>query len=113
MESIVYEYAALPEEQAILVVQIAKSQNLLFGGTENYLVTRELNRLASREQKLSMLECLFAVSAADDAISSVESNTVRQIAAELQLDHSDFIEVRRRFREHLAVLKKSRDPRGN
>ena len=106
MERIVMDHAGLPEEQSILVVQIAKSQNLLFGGTENFLVTRELNRIASREQKLALLECLFAVCAADESISTAEDTVVRQVADELHLEHSDFIEVRRRFREHLAVLKK-------
>ena len=93
---------------------MAKSQNLLFGGTENYLVTRELNRIASREQKLALLDCLFAVSAADESISTVEDNVIRQIAAELRLEHREFIEVRSRFRDHLAVLKKptSDDPTG-
>src|SRR4026208_1952188 len=37
MERIVMEKSGLSEELAILVVQIAKSQNELFGGTENYL----------------------------------------------------------------------------
>jgi len=107
MERIVRELGGLPEEQAILVVQMAKSQTALFGGTENFLVTREYNRIASREQKLALLECLFAVSAADRSISTVEDNEVRKISRELQLEHSDFIAARSAFREHLAVLKQS------
>jgi uncharacterized tellurite resistance protein B-like protein len=106
MEQLVVERGGLPEEQAIIVVQMAKTQNLLFGGTENYLVAREFNRLATRDQKLSLLHCLFAVGAADESISSTESNVVRQIAAELELDHDDFIAVRSRFREQLAVFQK-------
>jgi uncharacterized tellurite resistance protein B-like protein len=89
-----------------LVVQIAKSQATLFGGTENFLVTREFNKMASREQKLALLECLFAVSAADESISNVEDREVRQIANELQLTHQDFINARLMYKEHLAVLKK-------
>ena len=106
MEQIVVERGGLPEEQAIIVVQMAKTQNLLFGGTENYLVAKEFNRLATRDQKLSLLHCLFAVGAADDSISATESNVVRQIAEELELDHPDFIAVRSRFREHLSVFQK-------
>lgn len=109
MERIVSKLGGLPEEQAIIVVQMAKTQNLLFGGTENYLVTREFNRIASREEKLALLDCLFAVSAADETITTVESNVIRQIAEELLLDHADFIEVRSRFRDRLAVLKTSRE----
>src|SRR5262249_50096802 len=46
MERIVATQGSLPEELAPVVVQMAKSQNLLFGATENYLVTREFERLA-------------------------------------------------------------------
>jgi len=106
MEQIVVEPGGLPEEQATLVVQMAKTQNLLFGGTENYLVAKEFNRIATREQKLSLLHCLFAVGAADDSISATENNVVRQIAEELNLEHADFIAVRSRFREHLAVFRR-------
>ena len=106
MERIVHELGGLPEEQAILVVQMAKTQALLFDGTENFLVTREYNRIATREQKLALLECLFAVSSADRSISTVEDNEVRKISRELQLEHADFIAARSAFREYLAVLKK-------
>ena len=110
MEQVIMQRAGLPEAQAILVVQIAKTQNLLFGGTENYLVTREFERLATREQKLALLDCLFAVSSADESISVVEDNEIRQITSELRLDHSDFIAARVAYREHLAVLKKPSGP---
>ena len=106
MERIVMEHGELSEEQALIVVQMSKSQNLLFGGTENFLVTREMRRAATREQKIALLDCLFAVSAADDSISTAEDGVIRQIATELLLEHADFIGVRARYREHLAVLKK-------
>jgi uncharacterized tellurite resistance protein B-like protein len=105
MERIVRELGNLSEEQAILVVQMAKTQSLLFAGTENFLVTREYSRLATHEEKLGLLECLFAVSAADESISSVEDHEVRRIAAELGLGHADFIAARTDFRQYLAVLK--------
>jgi len=108
MERIVADHGRLPDPQAVLVVRMAKSHNLLFGGTDNYLVTRELSRIADRDRKVAILECLFAVSAADDSVSTVEDNTIRQIAAELLLERTDVVAARRLVREHLAVLKKSR-----
>ncbi len=110
MEQMVMEKGGLPEEQAVLVVQMAKTQNLLFGGTENFLVTREFNRIASPEQKFGLLHCLFAVSAADETISTLEDNEVSQIADELRIEHKDYIAVRSAFRDYLAVLKKSPGP---
>ena len=106
MERIVMERGGLPEAQALIVVQMAKSQNTLFGGTEDYLVTREFNNIATLEEKLALLHCLFAVGAADESISTVEDNQVSQIADELRIEHKDFIAVRSTFRDYLAVLKK-------
>jgi uncharacterized tellurite resistance protein B-like protein len=105
MERIVMKESGLPEELALVVVQMAKTQNQLFGSTENYLVTREFERIATREQKLALLECLFAVTAADDVITSAEDNVVKQISSELKLSHSEYIAARSRFKEHLAVLR--------
>ncbi len=105
MERIVMEQSGLPEEQAIIVVQIAKHQNLLFGGTENFLVTREFNKISTREQKLSLLTCLFSVAAATNLISVAEDNEIRQVADELGLSHQDFIAIRSQFRDKLAVLR--------
>jgi len=112
MERIVMQEGGLPEPQAVLVVQIAKSQNIHFGGTENFLVTREFNRLATREQKIALLHCLFGVSASDESISTVEDNEIRKISRELEFTHWDFIAVRLAHREHLAVLKKPKPPPG-
>lgn len=105
MERLVMQQGGLSEEMAILVVQIAKTQTQLFGGTENYLVTREFERVATREQKLALIECLFAVTATDADISMAEDNVVKQIASELKLSHSEYIAARSRFREHLSILK--------
>jgi uncharacterized tellurite resistance protein B-like protein len=110
MERIVQERSGLPEEQAILVVQMAKTQSRLFGGTENFLVTREFNNIATREQKLALLHCLYAVSAADQSISTVEDNEISMIAKELMLSHDDLVEARMAFRDYLAVLKKPPTP---
>ncbi len=106
MERIVTEFSGLPEEQAIIVVQIAKTQNKLFGATEDFLVTREFNKIATRDQKLALLDCLFAVAAAEDLVSFDEDNEIRQIAQELQLEHRDFIAVRSKYRDQLSILRK-------
>jgi uncharacterized tellurite resistance protein B-like protein len=105
MERIVVEHGGIPEDQAIIVVQIAKHQNLLFGATENFLVTREFNQISTREQKLALLDCLYAVASASDLVTMPEDNEIRQIASELLLSHQEFISIRSRFRDHLKVLK--------
>ncbi len=105
MERLVSRHGGLPEEQAIIVVQLAKSQTLLFGGTEDFLVTREFDRIASVEQKLALLDCLFAVSSAEGGIATVEDNEIRRIAIELKVPHDDYIRVRVAHRRDLNVLR--------
>ncbi len=105
MEEIVERLGHLPEEQAVLVVQIAKSQNRLFGGTEGYLVTREFKEISTPEQRAELLDCLFAVCAADDSISAVEENLVRQIASELGFTLQEFVAARSAYSDKRAVLK--------
>lgn len=111
METIVRRLGHLPEEQAVLAVQIAKSQARLFGGTENFLVSREFNELASREQKEELLDCLFAVSAADDSISSVEEAQIRQIASELGFTHREFVDARSAYSDQREVMRGFREAR--
>ena len=105
MEEIVHGLGHLPEEQSVLVVQIAKSQNRLFGGTENFLVTREFLEISTPEQRQELLDCLFAVSAADASISGSEESQIRQIASELGFSHRDFVQARSAYAEHREVLK--------
>ena len=106
MEEIVADRGALPIDQAALVVRIATSEGLRHGGTEDYIVTREFAGIADRGQKLALLDCLFAVSAVDRMIHTVEDNEIRQIVSELRLEHADFIAARSAHVEHLGVLKK-------
>jgi uncharacterized tellurite resistance protein B-like protein len=105
MERIVMERGGLTAEQAATVVQIAQRQQALFGGTEDYLVTREFASGATREQKQALLDCCMAVAAADADVSVPEDDTVREIASELGLSHADFVAARTSYREYLAVLK--------
>jgi len=107
MEQLVMEHGGLPEEQAVIVIQIAKTQNILFGGTENYLVSREFKEMTSHEQRMALLDCIYAIAAADESISTVEDNEISQIADELRIEHRDFISIRSKYRDSLAVFKKS------
>ena len=110
MEEVVRGVGGLPEEQAVLVVQIAKSQARLFGGTENYLVTREFKQVSTREQRERLLDCLFAVSAADGSITGPEETQVRLIAGELGFTHRELVEARSRWSDYRAVLQGLRPP---
>lgn len=106
MEQIVAERAGIESEQAALIVRIARQAGHS-RGTDDYLIAREFERVASRDEKLKLLDCLFAIAAVDDAIKTVEDNEVRRVASELKLEHADYIEVRKRHLGNLNVLKMS------
>jgi uncharacterized tellurite resistance protein B-like protein len=105
MGRLVAEHGNLPAEQAALVVQIARTQTQRHRGTEDFIVTRAFAAIATREQKLALLDCLFAVSSSDRSILTLEDNEIRRIASELNLEHQDFIRVRGAYTHNLEVLK--------
>lgn len=106
MRTILVKRGGLPAEQAEAVAELARDQSVHEGSTEDFLVTREFRRIASREEMLQLLDCLFALSAAQDTISVVEDNAIRQIASELNLEHHEFIQVRSRYRDQLEIFQK-------
>ena len=108
MVDLVRRAGHLPEEQAMLVVEIAKGQNRLFGGTENYLVTREFRAIASDQERHDLLDCLFAVSAADDEVSAEEEAQIWQIASELGFSHEEYVDVRLAYSDKRTVLRRNR-----
>ena len=107
MERIVAEQGRLTPAQAVIVVQIAKTESLLFRGTEDFRVAQEFRQVATQEEKQALLRCLFAVSASDESVVVAEDNEIRRISMELRIPHADFIGARQEVREHLAVLKKT------
>jgi uncharacterized tellurite resistance protein B-like protein len=107
MVRLVQETSTLPAAQATLVVEIAKSQNRLFGGTENFLVTREFRDVASEAERMDLLHCLFAVASADHAITPDEDAQIWQIAGELGISHAEFVQIRLQYSDKRTVLKRS------
>jgi len=105
MEAIVQTLGHIPSEQAVLAVQIAKAQHRLAGGTESFLVTREFKEIATREQCRELLDCLFAVSAADDSITGAEESVIRQVASELGFSLSELVEIRSAYSDKREILK--------
>lgn len=108
MEEIVQVLGHLPEAQAVLVVEIAKNQVRLFGGTENFRVSRQFRELSDSAQRMELLECVFAISAADESITVAEEGQARQISTELGLTHKEFVAARAAFVEHVEAVKNFR-----
>ena len=101
MEALVTEEGQLSRGQTMVVVQLAKTSNLLFGGTANFLVAREFSSMASYEQKLALMRCLFAVSATDESISLAEEAEIHRIAKELGIQQPDLVALRVSHKRYL------------
>ena len=57
--------------------------------------------MATYEQKLALLRCLFIVSATDDAISIREEGEIHRIASELRIEPADLVALRVAYRKQL------------
>jgi uncharacterized tellurite resistance protein B-like protein len=106
METLVQEHGQLAHDQAMVVVQLAKTASLLFGGTANFLVAREFSTLATYEQKLALMRCLFAVSATDETISVVEESEIHAVAKELRISQPDLVALRVEHGRHLPGVSR-------
>lgn len=104
MEHILMKEGHLSPEQAMLVVSLARTSNLLFGGTADYLVAQEFAHNSTYEEKLGLVGCLFAVSATDQAITMAEETEIHRIANQLRLNPSDLTALRLAHRKHLPGL---------
>jgi uncharacterized tellurite resistance protein B-like protein len=109
MERIVSRLAELAPDETSLVVEIAKSQARLLGGTENYVVTREFRKISTREQRARLLECLYAVAAADGSITGPESSEIVAIAEELGFTRPEANALRAAYRDKLSEFQTRSD----
>jgi uncharacterized tellurite resistance protein B-like protein len=108
MERSLAALSGLSDGEVALAVEIAKSQARLLGGTENYVVTREFRAISSREQRAELLQCLYAVAAADGTISTAESAEIVAIAEELGFTRLEANALRSQYRDKLSELRTER-----
>ncbi len=105
MEQIVVETGAIPEAEAVLVVEMAKTQSKLYGATEDYIITRDWSSRATTDQKLALLRACYLVGAANGSISAEENAALMQIGSEFALDADQVKSVRSEFYEKLSVVQ--------
>jgi uncharacterized tellurite resistance protein B-like protein len=104
MERLVREEGKLTDDQAVLVVGLAKTSNLLFGGTADFEVAREFAESADYDEKLALARCLFAVAATDASISMAEETEIHRILNQLKIQPHDLTALRIAHRTYLPGL---------
>ncbi|HEX7492266.1 MAG TPA: TerB family tellurite resistance protein [Candidatus Limnocylindrales bacterium] len=95
--------AGLDQSQAVLVVEMAKLQEKTSGGTSDYLVTRDFREHSTEQQRLALLRACYHVASADDAITSMESSILFEIAGELDLSRDDAAQIRADFADKVTA----------
>lgn len=105
IEQLLEEHGGLPGAQAVLVAELARTQSLLYGGTEDYLVTRQFRELSTDEERLALLRCCYVVSAADDTITIDESDVLQEIAHELDVEKHAVNAIRNEFAPKLSTMQ--------
>jgi uncharacterized tellurite resistance protein B-like protein len=101
MGQIVTETGGLPPDRATLVVKLAVAEQHRVGGTDGFLVTRELVRIATYAQRVAIIRCLFAVATADERVHHQEGEEIGRIARELRIEPSDLSKIRVEYRQYL------------
>jgi len=111
MEELLREHGGLSADQATIVVGLARTSNLLFGGTADFQVAQEFAEHAAYEDKLALTRCLFAVAATDRSISLAEESEIHRIVNQLKVLPQDLMALRVAHRAFLPGL--SPDPQGD
>jgi uncharacterized tellurite resistance protein B-like protein len=113
MQEILRRIGGLQPETAALAVRAAVHRNELFGATDDFIVTREFRDMSTLKQRQELVNGAFAITAADDSISSKEEAAVRQIAAELGFSDPEYLGMRAKWNNKRDVLKNWPSPRNN
>jgi uncharacterized tellurite resistance protein B-like protein len=104
MESLVQQHGGLEADQTVLVVSLAKTSNLLFGGTADFIVAQEFAERTTYDEKLALARCLFAVGSADRSISTAEEAEIHRIMNHLKILPEDLTRLRLEHRPFLPGL---------
>jgi uncharacterized tellurite resistance protein B-like protein len=95
--------SGLDKSQAVLVVEMAKLQEITSGGTSDYLVTREFRELASQEERLAVMRACYRVASSDESITSMENASLKEIASELDISGEDLAAIRAEFADKISA----------
>lgn len=85
---------AISHERAVLVTEAALAESE--ASLDSYTLTYAFAQSASVEERVRFLDALFAVAAADGAISSEESAEISRITSAIRLEQRHFVEAKRR-----------------
>ncbi len=108
MTRIVAEVGGLDATSTALVVDLARSQAVRFGPTEDYLVTREFKAISTMDDRERLLRCCLLVMAVDDEVDATEAWLVNRMAEELDIERPALNRIRAEFHDKLSGVREVR-----
>jgi uncharacterized tellurite resistance protein B-like protein len=103
------ERAHLGEPDVRLILDLMHHESETLRGLQHHLLNRSFNERATVEQKLDLIDCLYAVAGADGSIGNVEDQEIRRVATALMVPHKDLMAIRSRYKDRLEVMRLMKD----
>jgi uncharacterized tellurite resistance protein B-like protein len=107
------EFARISDSEAKLIVDLLRKEFEVLRSVQSHVLNRAVNAHATDAEKKQVIDCLYAVAAADDLVSDIEEQEIRRIAGALLVSHGELMEIRARYRdriEALQLIKRGRTP---
>ena len=98
------EHARITRAESELVIGILRHEFEVLRALQPHVLSRAINAHASPEEKATLIDCLYAVGAADHLVSDVEELEIRRIADALLVPHRVLIDIRGRYRDRIEAL---------
>lgn len=95
----------LTTAEAGVVIDLLRHEIEVLHSLQHHVLNRAVNRHASASEKETLIDCLYAVAAADHMVSDVEEREIRRIADALLVPHSVLMRVRGRYRDRIEGLQ--------
>jgi uncharacterized tellurite resistance protein B-like protein len=111
LPQLIAEHTKLSPPEAETVAEIVTRQATGLVGIEYALLTRAFNEVATQQEKEELIACMYAVATADHSVSVEEDDEIRAVARAILLTHDQFIAIRQRYKDQLAVIQAVRDLR--
>lgn len=99
------EHGDLDAAEARIVVDLLRHEFEVLRIVQHHVLNRAINAHASQAEKETLIDCLYAVAAADRLVSDVEEQEIRRIASALLLSHRVLMNIRGRYRDRIEALQ--------
>jgi uncharacterized tellurite resistance protein B-like protein len=94
----------LTDVEAAVVLDLLRHEIEVLHSLPHHVLNRAVNKHASAAEKEALVDCLYAVAAADHSVSDLEEREIRRVADALLIPHSVLMRIRGRYRDRIEVL---------